>query len=118
MIVEALGDIADTRSVPSIVSLIGDSDPGVRAAVATSLGKRGGARFLSDLLQLARDDDFSVRYSAQRAILALQDDPGVLDYLVASGGSDDKKLARAAIEILGETKDRRAVQTLIDLAPT
>ncbi|MCC9600698.1 HEAT repeat domain-containing protein [Stieleria sp. JC731] len=71
---EALGEIRGTKSVDKLISSIGaaDSHAWMQCSVAKSLGQIGGDTAVNTLIQLTKQEDPMVVFSAMHALSALQ----------------------------------------------
>jgi HEAT repeat protein len=112
LVVDTLAAIADTRAVDTLLRLLGDPDPNVRAAAAEGAGAVGGAEAGSALRRLAvrEDEDFTVRFSALHA-LGLRGEPIRARELAPL--LDDPALRPAALALLGFPDDEEAVAVLL-----
>jgi hypothetical protein len=67
-IIEALGEIADPRSVEPLIALLENRDNEIRWEAALALGEIGDPRAFGPLEELLRDPDRYVRYGAAVAL--------------------------------------------------
>ncbi len=112
LVVDALAGIADARSTDTLVDLLGDPDPNVRAAAADALGAIGGEGVAEALLALAvRDgEDQLVRFSALHALGSLEAPVQARDLAPVL---DDPILRAAGLDLLGWQDDAEAVAVLL-----
>jgi HEAT repeat protein len=100
--------------------LASDSDGGVRAAAAASLGIVGGGSAPAALVDAVTDSEVSVRRSAVRALGSF-DDPTTSDTLVTCTEDQDREVAiRAAEALLALARRPRAAseaQARLDSSP-
>jgi HEAT repeat protein len=99
-IVDILGDIRDSRSVPALIGRLGDEDENVRVAAAEALGKVGDRRAVDPLLGcLARYDNSWLDYAAAEALGEIGDERALGPLLAALGRSS---LREPVLESLGK----------------
>ena len=112
LVVDALAGIADARSTDTLVGLLGDPDPNVRAAAADALGAIGGEGVAEALLALGvRDgEDQLVRFSALHALGSLEAPVRARDLAPVL---DDPILRAAGLDLLGWQDDDEAVAVLL-----
>jgi HEAT repeat protein len=112
LVVDALAGIADARSTDTLVGLLGDPDPNVRAAASDALGAIGGEGVAEALLAVgARDEeDQLVRFSALHALGSLEAPVWARDLAPVL---DDPILRAAGLDLLGWQDDAEAVAVLI-----
>jgi len=67
-VIDALGQLGDTRAVDPLVSMLQDEDRQVRADAAKALGKIGDQHAVEPLVALFSDEDGYVRYCACYAL--------------------------------------------------
>jgi HEAT repeat protein len=67
-VIEALGQIRDTRAVPPLISSLSDPDNEIRWEAALALGEIGDAAALDPLSYTLKDNDRYVRYGAALAL--------------------------------------------------
>jgi HEAT repeat protein len=119
----ALGRIAEPDAIPGLVELLDDANEIVRTSAAVGLariaeGGDGGSaavahQGLEALLAALADPYYSVRESAERALVAVGK-PAV-DPLIKLTTGAKEPTTLVAIQTLGEIGDRDAVRTLRDL---
>jgi HEAT repeat protein len=112
LVVDALAGIADARSTDTLVGLLGDPDPNVRAAAADALGAIGGEGVAEALLAVGvrGGEDQLVRFSALRALGSLEVPVQASDLAPVL---DDPILHAAGLELLGWRDDAEAVAVLL-----
>lgn len=108
----ALGDIGDEQGYDPLLNSLKDPDWHVRKYAAIALGKIGDERAIKPLVNTLRDDDIDVRWKAVIALGKIGT-PAVEDLLKAYE-SEDWQLRSQIAEVLGNIKDERAVEPLID----
>ena len=110
-VVRAMGGLGD-RACASLVPLLRDGSPAVRAAAADALARCADPSVAADLKEaLARETEASVR----RALLLALGQVGraeAVDTLAAAVDDPDPEVRVAAIEALGATADDRALSPL------
>ena len=100
---KALGKSGDTRAVKPLIGALSDDDPDVRRAAAYALGSLGDSRAVEPLIGALNDRDKDVCQEAVKALRTLGE-PQWSKWV--KGDSHD-------FERLGESKDPRAVESLI-----
>ncbi len=112
----ALGEIADPKAIEALVNALDDRSPEIRRAAAAALAKmndpRAYERFRATLRN--RNKYANPRGKAAR-VLAMRSEPWVVEDLVAvlQDGSENSDLRYMVAHALSETKDARAVHSLI-----
>lgn len=107
---EALGELADPRSVPALVEALNDDYGDVRDAARTAL-LRIGPPAVEPLIAAAGQDRTRLRRDAART-LGLLGDARAVPALVGLLADKDTGVRNAAAEALGQIGDRRAVEPL------
>lgn len=96
----------------SLLDLLDDPDPDVRAAAADAVGKRRIADALPALIASLEDDALPVRVAAARALGKIED-PAAVDALGrALADGEDLRFRKTAAWALGETESPEAVAAL------
>ena len=123
--VEALGRIADAQAVPALAAALKEEDIEMRRKAAEALG-RIGQPALEALIVALRDQAPKVRQTAAIGLGQIKDDR-VVEPLIAALQDPDLqhpewqvRLAAAQVQLavftaLGNTRDRRAIELLINL---
>jgi HEAT repeat protein len=135
-IIEALGEIGDPASVPTLISLLDDRSNEIRWEAALALGEISDERAIDPLRKALRDKDRYVRYGAAVALESLdwrpesREDYALLlngkqewDSLVEMGTAAIGPLAISAtdleqsvrlqaVQTLGEISDQKAIPAL------
>jgi len=112
LVVDALAGIADARSTDTLVGLLGDRDPNVRAAAADALGAIGGEGVAEALLALGvrEGEDQLVRFSALHALGSSEAPVRARDLAPVL---NDPILRAAGLDLLGWQDDDEAVAVLL-----
>jgi HEAT repeat protein len=112
LVVDALAGIADARSTDTLVGLLADPDPNVRAAASDALGAIGGEGVAEALLAVGvrGDEDQLVRFSALRALGALEAPVWARDLAPVL---DDPILRAVGLDLLGWQDEGEAVAVLL-----
>ncbi|MBC8236292.1 HEAT repeat domain-containing protein [bacterium] len=66
--VRALGELADGKSVPSLINMLEDEDDIVRRATVEALGNLGNKEAIEPLIEMLNDDYYGVREVAAEAL--------------------------------------------------
>lgn len=99
-IVDILGDIRDTRSVPGLINALEDPDENIRVAAAEALGKIRDPRAVDALLAcLTRYDQGWLDYAAAEALGEIGDERSLGPLIAALGRSS---LREPVLESLGK----------------
>ena len=110
--VETLGHIGDDRAVESLSALLGSRRPESAAAAARALGDIGSSLAVEPLLQHAVDSDSAqVKAEDEKALIKIG--ASAVRPLLEQLNSSDPRERKAAVRILGEIGDERALQPLI-----
>jgi HEAT repeat protein len=110
-LVDILGSIKDTRSVPALIEHIRDQDENVRVAAAEALGKLGDRRAVDSLLGcLARYDNSWLDYAAAEALGEIGDERALGPLLAALGRSS---LREPVLESLGKIGNDGTLEPLL-----
>jgi hypothetical protein len=136
-IIEALGEIRDTRAVEPLIRLLGEPSVEVRWETALALGEIGDPRAIEPLLPALRDPDRYVRYGTALALsklgwtpeknedaafllLGLQEwsrlrdlGPAAVPALSHALRAHEKTVRVKAVEILGDIGDKSAIPAII-----
>ena len=105
---EALGEIKDARSVGPLIEVLQDASGQVGAAAANSLGQIRDNRAILPLLSALNS---SIRKEAREALVKFGSD--AVEPLTTILETDDWIAVQEAVKALGEIKDVRAVEPLI-----
>ncbi len=104
LVIDALAGIADPSTSDSLLEMLEDSDPNVRASAADALGAIGGAGVPQALIRKAADscEDQLVRFSAIHSLNALEH-----PICASELGSvlSDPILGHAGLSLLGRAED-------------
>jgi HEAT repeat protein len=123
----ALATLGDPEIAPQLLAWLVDEDVNLRFVAATVLRPCGSMEMAPRLVPLLTDGDADIRRAAALTISALVSrysqppTPAVLAALVepmlTALNEDDPAIRGSAIEVLGMTGDRRAVEPLIRVLP-
>lgn len=107
-----LGRLRDTKSVPALVSLLNDPQPGVREMALFALGILGDASAVEPILSSLNDYDADVRY---RAVVALGDlgYAHLEDVLVRAMGDESYGVREQALSQLRTIGTPRAMPAVL-----
>ncbi len=108
----ALGNIGDEKGYQPLLNAITDPDWHVRKYAIVSLGKIGDTRAINPLVNALNDEDSDVRWKAINALGKLGK-PAV-ENLLKAFETDEWQVRGRIAEVLGNIKDERAVEPLID----
>jgi HEAT repeat protein len=101
-----LGHVGDRRSsVPVLVRAM--NDPDIRGAAMNALESLGGAQARRRLVPLLKDPDPEIRWMSAVALRGADDDPSVIDGLVAALHDSNAMVRDNAAETLGILGSRR-----------
>ena len=107
----ALGEIGETRTVPSLIAALDDAEEEVRHATVEALGKIGPLA-VDPLTAALEDSSSKVREAAARALGEIGD-TRVVPSLIAALDDAEEEVRRAAVGAMGQLGDSRAVEPLI-----
>jgi hypothetical protein len=105
-IMSALGDLGDEQAMPSLVAMLQESSPLVRAGSVDALGQLGGDRTLQSLLPLLADPDELVRERTATA-LARINRVEALPSLRKAAEAESKPHVRAAMNAAIQSIQRK-----------
>lgn len=114
-VIEALGNLRDSRALEPLVNLHSDSDPDIRSHALEALGKIGGARAGESIVTALADSDSGVRKDAAITLANLGDARAVEPLLKQLAETSYDFDRRKIIELLGKLGDARAIEPLIQL---
>lgn len=103
--------------IPAVRSLIqalrNDEDPNIRKETAEALGFIGDVKAIRPLIQALKDDDDRVQKESMKALIKI----GVpsIDALAKVLNDRNNQVRKHAVQALGEIKDARAVESLIQV---
>ncbi len=103
-------------AVPALLKATESKNSRVRKHAAHALGQLGGDRY-GILAKLTRDEDPAVRYRAFKALRKLKDKRATGDAMIALKDRH-KTVKLEAIKLLGDLKDPRCVDSLINYGLT
>lgn len=108
-----LGIAGEDELLPFLSGCFAHSNNRLRSAAARVLADMGDDSVLFSFIDALASADHSVRFDAERAILAF-DDPGpLMQHFMCNQGEEKRGERMDAIEALGELGDERAVPFLI-----
>ncbi len=110
---EALGEIADSQAVSSLLESLNDAEVEVRYAAIKSLGQIGDKQAVKPLIAMLKDKKPLARQAASNALGQIGDSQAVKPLIAALSDKDSfvrDEVARA----LGQIGDVRAVKPLVD----
>jgi HEAT repeat protein len=125
-ILDALTTLHDSTIAPKLLTWLDDEDVDTRYFAATVLGSCGSIEMVPLLAPLLKEEDADVRRAAASSIKDLIDNsgqptPAVVGALVEpmiAGLDDTEPVVRyVAINVLGRSRDPRAVEPLIRVLP-
>ncbi len=105
------------NGMPAVGSLIqalkDDEDPNIRKETAEALGFIGDVKAILPLIQALKDDDDRVQEESMKALIKI----GVpsIDALAKVLNDRNNQVRKHAVQALGEIKDARAVESLIQV---
>ena len=110
--VETLGRIGDAGAVDPLAALLGDRRPEIASAAAQALGYIGSGLAVEPLLQIAVESESSrIRTECEKALIKIG--AAAVRPLLERLNSSEPRERKAAVRILGEIGDERALQFLI-----
>lgn len=114
LVLVALADRGDPAAVPAAAALVASSEPSVRSAAITLLGRLGRSEDLPTLLSLATADGETGR-EARRALVVIETPDAVASLRTAAATATPE--ARAAIiDVLAERRDAASMPLFVAAA--
>ena len=113
-VIWSLGNLRETRALPSFIAALEDEDARVRMRAASALGGIGGPAALDPLIRALKDSDRQVREVTASALGRVKDARAV-EPLVAALKDNYANVRINAAGALGEIRDAKAVEHLIPL---
>jgi HEAT repeat protein len=111
-IINALGELGDTRAIDALTASLRDPSASVRSKAAEALGKLGDSQAVEPLVASLQDSDYDVRGNAAKALGELGDVRAVAP-LIEAHKSDKSFVRSMVINALRKLKSKRAIDTLI-----
>jgi len=105
----ALGMLGDKGAVPHLISILSDPNGFVVATAIDSLGRLGGELARDALIKMLQSSDKEIR---RTAIMALSSYDAVEELIYPFLRDDDWATRVAAIEVLGNSKDKKIREEL------
>jgi HEAT repeat protein len=114
--ITALGNLRDPSSATTLIEALNDPSPAVRIAAANALGAIGDKRASESLRTLLKNrHDEQARIAAVGALGKLRASDAVEQILeIANNESDPWAVRKASVEALGDIRDARAVNSLVN----
>jgi HEAT repeat protein len=111
--VQVLRKIGIPAVRPLVQALRNDEDPNIRKETAEALGFIGDVKAIRPLIQALEDDDDGVQEESMKALIKI----GVpsIDALAKVLNDRNNQVRKHAVQALGEIKDARAVESLIQV---
>ena len=106
-----LGKISDTRPVEPLIETIKDKYIEVRMSSIRALGQIGDERAIKPLIKTLKDKSNEVHNVSTKALVKIGK-PSV-DAIIDLIEDQDSKIRKSAIRMLGQIRDKRAIQPLI-----
>jgi len=106
--IETLGQLEDTRATGTLLAILADDEPSLRASAATALGKVRDKRAIEPLTEALQDSDQIVRRKAISALGQIWEWPPLIRL-----GDESQAVRGRAAPVLGRLGDMQAVQPLI-----
>jgi HEAT repeat protein len=110
-VIDILGCIGDSVSVPFLLGALSDPDPNVCAAAAENLGKIGDVAAVPHLLQALAREDLWLRYTTLESLCRIGQSVPLSSVAPLAG---EKLLKKAVFDCLGAIGGADAVPILID----
>jgi HEAT repeat protein len=110
--VEILGELGDSRAAEPLILALNHKSRALRAEAAKALGKIKDPRAVPPLIGILRDDDHGVRTIAAHSLEAIGEP--AIEPLIETLRDDDIHVRVSAVIILGNLRDPRAVEPLME----
>jgi HEAT repeat protein len=110
----ALGQIGDKRATPDLTTALDDIAFSVREKAANALSKLGDPRAVDALARMASSADMEVRLSILPALAGFENNPKIIDVLVATLKDKETSVRFPAIIAFNKIKCARAIEPLIE----
>lgn len=111
-IIEALGQIGDTRAVEPLIAFLTHKESKVRECTAASLGKLRDARAVEPLIAVLNDEQERVRWYAADSLGKIGD-PVCVESLVKLLSDNSARVRESAVTALGQIGNQQAIESLI-----
>ncbi|MFN3531710.1 MAG: HEAT repeat domain-containing protein [Candidatus Brocadia sp.] len=111
-IIEALGQIGDTRAVEPLIAFLTHKESKVRECTAASLGKLRDARAVEPLITVLNDEQERVRWYAADSLGKIGD-PVCVESLVRLLSDASARVRESAVTALGQIGNQQAIESLI-----
>ena len=108
-----MGRINDSRAIPALEAIQGESAPGLRMEVNIALYNLGKSGYRTEIIGGLMDSDVAVRRAAAKAMLQLDDPP--VDELVKTLSDSDTQVRMYAGQTLEKYPTEKAINQLIEI---
>ncbi|MFH1563520.1 MAG: HEAT repeat domain-containing protein [Nitrospirota bacterium] len=111
-VIEALGEIKDSRTIDSLIHRLNDSDADVRDAVTIALSNFGTPKILETFISELDNSDWRIRKAAADGLGVLKT-PKSLESLFQKINDPDSEVRKAVVSALGKLGNIKAQTPLI-----
>lgn len=111
-IIEALGQIGDTRAAEPLIVFLTHKEPKVRECTSASLGKLRDTRAVEPLIAVLNDEQERVRWYAADSLGKIGD-PVCVESLVKLLSDTSARVRESAVTALGQIGNQMAIESLI-----
>ena len=111
-IIEALGQIGDTRAVEPLIAFLNHKEAKIRECTAASLGKLRDTRAVESLIAALNDEQERVRWYAADSLGKIGD-PVCVDSLIKLLSDTNARVRESAVTALGQIGNQQAIESLI-----
>ncbi|OHC06226.1 MAG: hypothetical protein A3J92_00465 [Planctomycetes bacterium RIFOXYC2_FULL_41_27] len=111
-IIEAMGQIGDTRAVEPLIAFLNHKEAKIREYTAVSLGKLRDSRAVASLIAALNDEQERVRWYAADSLGKIGD-PVCVDSLIKLLSDTNARVRESAVTALGQIGNQQAIESLV-----
>ena len=111
-IIEALGQIGDTRAVEPLIAFLNHKEAKIRECTAASLGKLRDTRAVESLIAALNDEQERVRWYAADSLGKIGD-PVCVDSLIKLLSDTNARVRESAVTALGQIGNQQAIESVV-----
>ena len=111
-IIEAMGQIGDTRAVEPLIAFLNHKEAKIREYTAVSLGKLRDSRAVASLIAALNDEQERVRWYAADSLGKIGN-PVCVDSLIKLLSDTNARVRESAVTALGQIGNQQAIESLV-----
>ena len=111
-VIEALGQIGDTRAVDPLITFLTHKESKIRECTAAALGKLRDSRAVESLIVALSDEQERVRWYAADSLGKIGD-PVCVESLIKLLSDTSARVRESAVTALGQIGNQQAIESLI-----